>query len=158
MGTDARRQAFATDDELLTREDAQTLLRRLWTLLDPYHAKIAGAVTLTALVVETVADQQLRRFLATREDAHAVLASGLWRLSRHPNYFGEVLFWWGLFLFGLASGPGWAWTAVGALSINLLFVLVSIPWMDRRMLSRHPEWAEQLRSTSPLVPWPRRHR
>jgi ATP-binding cassette, subfamily B, bacterial len=49
MGTDARRQAFATDDELLTREDAQTLLRRLWTLLDPYHAKIAGAVALIAL-------------------------------------------------------------------------------------------------------------
>ncbi len=49
MGTDARRQAFATDDELLTRGDAQTLLRRLWTLLDPYHAKIAGAVALIAL-------------------------------------------------------------------------------------------------------------
>jgi ATP-binding cassette, subfamily B, bacterial len=49
MGTDARRQAFAADDELLTREDAQTLLRRLWALLDPYHAKIAGAVALIAL-------------------------------------------------------------------------------------------------------------
>jgi steroid 5-alpha reductase family enzyme len=119
---------------------------------------LATAVTAAAIAWEAVADFQLRRFLLGRRDAEAILDTGLWALSRHPNYFGEVLFWWGLFLFGLASGPGWAWTVIGPVSITLLFLLVSIPWMDRRMLSRHPGWAEHLRSTSPLVPWPRPRR
>lgn len=119
---------------------------------------LATAVTALAISLEAVADLQLRRFLQTRENAEAVLEKGLWAWSRHPNYFGEVLFWWGVFLFGLASGPGWGWTAIGPLSITLLFLLVSVPWMDRRMLSRHPAWAEHLRRTSGLMPWPRGRR
>src|SRR5262249_2000216 len=83
------------------------------------------------------------------------LGTGLWRLSRHPNYFGEMAFWWGLWLFGLAAEPGWAWSVVGPAAITLLFVGVSIPWMDRRMLSRHPDWAARM-ATSAVVPWPRR--
>ncbi|MGO8968380.1 MAG: DUF1295 domain-containing protein [Myxococcaceae bacterium] len=116
----------------------------------------ATAVTAAAITIEATADFQLRRFLRRRPDAEAVLNTGLWAYSRHPNYFGEVLFWWGVYLFGLAAGPGWAWTGIGAAFITLLFVLVSIPWMDRRMLSRHPGFAAQLRSTSALLPWPRR--
>jgi steroid 5-alpha reductase family enzyme len=125
---------------------------RPWGVLDA----LATLVTAGAILIEAVADLQLHHFIRTRPDVHAVLDTGLWALSRHPNYFGEVTFWWGLFLFGLAADPGWAWTAVGAVSITLLFLLVSIPWMDRRMLARHPGWAAQLRSTPALVPWPRR--
>jgi steroid 5-alpha reductase family enzyme len=119
---------------------------------------VATAVTALAIGIEAVSDWQLRHFLRTRPDAEAVLDTGLWAYSRHPNYFGEVLFWWGLFLFGLAAGPGWGWTCVGPLSITLLFLFVSVPWMDRRMLSRHPAWASHLRVTSALVLWPRRRR
>ncbi len=119
---------------------------------------LAVAVTATAIAVEGVADAQLRRFLRTRQDRAAALESGLWAYSRHPNYFGEVLFWWGLYLFALAVGPRWAWTGVGAVFLTLLFVLVSVPWMDRRMLSRHPGWEVRLRTTSALVPWPKRRR
>ncbi len=117
---------------------------------------VATTVTAAAIAFEAVADLQLQRFLRSKRPGEAVLDKGLWAYSRHPNYFGEVLFWWGVYLFGLASGPGWAWTGIGAVCITLLFVLVSIPWMDRRMLSRHPGWATQLRSTSALLPWPRR--
>jgi steroid 5-alpha reductase family enzyme len=116
---------------------------------------VAVAVTAGGIAVEAVADRQLRRFLRSRRDPSGVLETGLWRFSRHPNYFGEITFWWGLWLFGLAADPSWAWTVIGPLSITLLFVLVSIPWMDRRMLSRHPLWPERM-STSALVPWPRR--
>jgi len=119
---------------------------------------VAVLVTVAAIGVEAVADAQLRRFLRTRQDARAVLDRGLWALSRHPNYFGEVLFWWGLFLFGMAADPGSVWTVIGPLSITALFALVSVPWMDRRMAARHPEWAGRLRTTSALVPWPRRRR
>jgi len=116
---------------------------------------VALGVTAGGIAIEAISDRQLRRFLRSRRDPTAVLENGLWRLSRHPNYFGEILFWWGLWLFGLAADPGWAWTVIGPVSITLLFALVSIPWMDRRMLSRHPAWAERM-STSALVPWSRR--
>jgi steroid 5-alpha reductase family enzyme len=119
---------------------------------------LATVTTGAAIAIEAAADFQLRRFLRTRQDTEAVLDSGLWAMSRHPNYFGEVLFWWGVFLFGVAAAPGWTWTVVGPISITLLFVLVSVPWMDRRMLSRHPGWANHLRSTSALLPWPRTSR
>jgi len=116
---------------------------------------VALGVTAAGIGIETVSDRQLRRFLRSRRDPSAVLETGLWRLSRHPNYFGEITFWWGLWLFGVAADPGWAWSAIGPISITLLFVVVSIPWMDRRMLSRHPAWAGRM-ATSALVPWPRR--
>jgi steroid 5-alpha reductase family enzyme len=116
---------------------------------------LALAVTAMGISIEAISDRQLRRFLRTRHDSSAVLETGLWRLSRHPNYFGEICFWWGLWLFGVAAEPRWAWSAVGPVSITLLFVLVSIPWMDRRMLSRHPAWATRM-TTSAVVPWPRR--
>lgn len=114
----------------------------------------ALAVTATGIAVEAVADRQLRRFLRARGDPSSVLDAGLWRLSRHPNYFGEVSFWWGLWLFGLAADPRWAWTVIGPLSITVLFLAVSIPWMDRRMRARHPGWAERTAALPALVPWP----
>ncbi len=127
------------------------------------RGRTPGALDVAALVVtagasasEAVSDLQLRRFVRTRRDPEGVLATGLWRHSRHPNYFGEVAFWWGLWLFGVAADPGWAWTIVGPVSITLLFARVSIPWMDRRMLSRHPGWASRMENTPALVPWPRR--
>ena len=117
---------------------------------------VAAAVTIAAIAVEAIADLQLHHFLRRRRDPAAVLEHGLWARSRHPNYLGEILFWWGLYLFGLASDPAWAWTGVGPLAITLLFVLVSVPWMDRRMLAGHPAFAARLQTTPALLPWPRR--
>lgn len=127
---------------------------REWNALDAAAVGVAGG----AVLLEAVADRQLRRFVRDRRDPAAVLDSGVWALSRHPNYLGEILFWWGLFLSGVAAAPGWAWTMVGPLAITLLFVFVSVPWMDRRMAARHPAWVERLRTVPALVPWPRRRR
>lgn len=127
---------------------ALTVARRL-NLLDG----LAALVTLAAITIETLADRQLRTYLRTRTDPTGILCTGLWSRCRHPNYLGEVLFWWGLFLFGMAARPEWVWSIIGALSITVLFVAVSVPWMDRRMLARHPEWAEHMRRTPGLLPW-----
>jgi steroid 5-alpha reductase family enzyme len=118
----------------------------------------AAAVLVTggAILVEGLSDLQLRRFMNSRREREAVLDTGLWAWSRHPNYFGEVMFWWGLWLFGYAARPSWAWTAVGPLSITMLFAFVSIPWMDRRMLARHPAWAPHMKRTSAFFPLPPR--
>jgi steroid 5-alpha reductase family enzyme len=123
-------------------------------LLDLAGAALAGG----AIAVEALADRQLRAFLRSRPDPAAVLDTGLWALCRHPNYLGEVLFWWGLLLLGIAADPGSWWRGVGALSITLLFLLVSVPWMDRRMAERHPAWAARMASAPALLPWPRRRR
>ena len=121
--------------------------------VDAAAVAVAGA----GVALEGIADLQLRRFLRTRADPAAVLDRGLWALCRHPNYLGEILFWWGLWLSGAAAAPrGAAGAAVGPLAITLLFVLVSAPWMDRRMLARHPAFAARLRATPALLPFPRR--
>lgn len=123
--------------------------------LGPLDA-LAAAVTLGAIAVELVADEQLRAFRRERREGE-ILARGLWAFSRHPNYFGEVSFWWGLFLFALAADPGAWWVGIGALAITLLFVFVSIPMLDRRSAARRPAYAEHMKRVSALVPWfPRR--
>ena len=119
--------------------------------LGPLDA-LAAVVTLGAVVVETVADEQLRRFRGDRREGE-IMARGLWAYSRHPNYFGEVSFWWGLFLFGLAADPGALWSGVGALSITAMFVFVSIPMLDKRSAARRPSYAEHMRRVSAFVPW-----
>ena len=116
----------------------------------------AALVATSAILLEAVADLQLRRYLRHRTDPAGILESGLWAVFRHPNYLGEVLFWWGLFLFGLAADPGWAFAAVGAAAITCLFAFVSIPWMDRRMLAGHPAWKRHMETTPVLLPRPRR--
>lgn len=137
---------------LLPIYPALTMRGRPVGAVDALAALVAGG----GIALEAAADRQLRRFLSSRRDPAAVLGEGLWALCRHPNYLGEILFWWGLWLFGLAADPAWAWTATGPVAITLLFVLVSAPWMDRRMLARHPAFAERMASVSALVPRLRR--
>jgi steroid 5-alpha reductase family enzyme len=117
----------------------------------------ATALTFGAIGVETVADLQLRRFVRARRDPAAVLDEGLWARCRHPNYLGEILFWWGLWLSGLAAAPDWALpSAIGPVAITVLFVLVSVPWMDRRMAARHPQWRARVGALPALLPLPGR--
>jgi steroid 5-alpha reductase family enzyme len=117
---------------------------------------LAAVVTLGAVTIELVADEQLRAFRGERRGGE-ILARGLWAFSRHPNYFGEVSFWWGLFLFALAAEPGAYWAGAGAAAITLLFVFISIPLLDRRSVARRPAYADHMKRVSALVPWfPRR--
>ena len=114
---------------------------------------IALIVTGGAILIETVADEQLRRFARTKEKG-AIMRDGLWSLCRHPNYFGELSFWWGLWLFGLAANPSYWWTVVGPLAMTLMFHFASIPMLDRRSLERRPGYEEHMKRVGAIVPWP----
>jgi steroid 5-alpha reductase family enzyme len=114
---------------------------------------LAAVVTAAAVLIEATADRQLRRFRAGERAEGQTLRSGLWAYSRHPNYFGEMLFWWGLYLFALAAAPGYWWTIVGPLAISVMFFTVSIPLIEERMQARRPDFAEQVRGISIVVPW-----
>lgn len=117
---------------------------------------VAFLITLTAIAIEAGADQQLRRFLDNRDGHQQLLDTGLWAWSRHPNYFGENLFWWGLFLLGFACRPDWWWSMAGALSMTAMFVFISVPMLDQRSLARRPGYAEHMKRVSALIPWPPR--
>jgi steroid 5-alpha reductase family enzyme len=96
----------------------------------------ALVLTLGAIWVEARADRELWRHRSSDERSGERLETGLWRIARHPNYVGEMAFWWGLYLFGLAAAPRYWWTIVGPLSITGLFVFISIPLMERHMEER----------------------
>jgi steroid 5-alpha reductase family enzyme len=126
--------------------------RRALNLLDAVAVVVTGA----AIAVETLADLQLRRFKAQPANRERVAEIGVWRWSRHPNYLGEITFWWGLWIFGLAAAPGWWWSVVGPIAMVVLFVFVSVPLMERRSLERRPEYAAYAARVPALLPRPPR--
>lgn len=119
---------------------------------------IAVAITGGAIWVEAQADRELRDFKASRPQRGELLVNGLWGLSRHPNYFGEMSFWWGLFIFAVAADPAYWWTGIGALSITLMFKFASLPMIEERMKARRPEYEAATQNTPLVIPWPRRRR
>jgi len=120
----------------------------------------AALVALAGAIIEATSDATLRKYRAdcvARGITGAVCETGLWRYSRHPNYFGECTFWVGVWLMGVAADPSvWLWTLPGPTVIVLLFVFGTIPMMEKRSLERRPEFAEHQRKVSMLVPWFRR--
>jgi steroid 5-alpha reductase family enzyme len=137
-------------------------------LLDSSHptafgawAIAGGCVWLVGLVIEAVADAQKSAFKAKRENRGRFVASGLWRYSRHPNYFGEILVWWGLFVYAVPVLHGAAFAVVaGPIFITLLLLFVSgIPPLERSADEKHggdPAYRAYKRRTSILVPLPPR--
>ena len=98
---------------------------------------------------EAVADRQLALFVAKRPAP--LLKTGLWAWSRHPNYFGEAVAWWGIYFASIALGAPW-WTFVGPLAITLLLRYVSgVPLLEKRMAGR-PGYAAYAAVTPVFIP------
>ncbi len=112
------------------------------------------AWTTMAIIVETLADEQLRAFVKSGPPSGTTMKTGLWKYSRHPNYFGEISFWWGMYFIGLGSNPAYWWTIVGPLAITLLFVFISLPMIDKRMQGRRHDYMEYRSKTSAIIPLP----
>jgi steroid 5-alpha reductase family enzyme len=113
---------------------------------------VAVIVCLGAVGLELVADEQLRRFRRDPANQGRPIDCGLWSLSRHPNYLGEIMWWWGLWLFALAVDPGAWWSGVGAVAITLMFVFASVPMMEARALATRPGYERYRESTPMLLP------
>lgn len=110
-------------------------------------------LTLLAIVIETVADEQLIAYLRRGPAPGAILDEGLWRFSRHPNYFGELAFWWGVWVISLGNASSPWWTCIGPIAMTALFGFVSVPLLDKRSLARRPQYQDHMDKVSPLVPW-----
>lgn len=105
---------------------------------------------------ETVGDAQLARFRADPANAGRVMDHGLWRYTRHPNYFGDFMVWWGIFLIAAESGAG-AWGFAGPILMTVLLVKVSgAGLLEKDIAERRPGYAEYVRRTSGFFPRPPR--
>jgi steroid 5-alpha reductase family enzyme len=106
--------------------------------------------------LEAVADLQLARFKSDPRNQGRLMTRGLWRYSRHPNYFGDAVQWWGLWCIAAAVG-GW-WTAIGPALMTFLLLQVSgVAMLERKMRRTRPEYEKYVRTTSAFVPMrPRR--
>ena len=104
---------------------------------------------------ETIGDWQLARFKTHPALAGAVMDRGLWRYTRHPNYFGESLIWWGFWL--IAAGAGHAWTIISPLLMTfMLFRVSGVALLEKDLQARHPAYADYVRRTNAFVPGPPR--
>ena len=110
-----------------------------------------------ALITEALADFQLARFRADPANKGKVMDRGLWGWSRHPNYFGEAMLWWGFFLVGFSASHAW-WLALSPLVVTLLLLKVSgVSLMEDKIEDRRPAYAAYKRRVSAFVPWPPRN-
>ena len=134
-----------------------------WIVSMPLLAALAGpgamsaldacgiAVCLFGLVFETVGDAQLARFKGRPESRGKVMDGGLWRYTRHPNYFGEFCVWWGFFLLALSAG-GW-WTIVSPLLMSVLLLKVSgVTLIEKDIVERRPAYRDYIARTNAFFP------
>ena len=110
-------------------------------------------VSLGGASLELVADEQLKRFKKQNTDPKAFMSSGTWYYSRHPNYFGEFLFWLGVYIMALGADFNYYWTGIGSLAIFCLFQFISIPMMDERMVQKRPKYAAHMEKAARFIPW-----
>ncbi len=134
-----------------------------WVISVSLHAAISAinplnwldyvglALFIVGLIWETIADLQLSRFKINPNNKGMVLNAGLWRYSRHPNYFGECCVWWAFYLFALASGAWWA--IVSPILMTLLLLKISgVGLLESTIVERRPAYADYIKNTNAFVP------
>jgi steroid 5-alpha reductase family enzyme len=121
-----------------------------------FVALLGVAVWAVGMYFEAVGDAQLARFKRNPANQGKIMDQGLWALTRHPNYFGDSLVWWGLAITGSVQGAG-PWAFLGAAVMTTLLVRVSgVAMLDRLLAKRKPGYAEYMARTSGFIPMPRR--
>ena len=134
-----------------------------WVVCLPVVAAVAGQTPLgpldlagvalwsAGMFFEVVGDYQLMRFRNSDHTENEVLDTGLWRYTRHPNYFGEALVWWGFYLFALSAGA-W-WTILAPMLMTFLLVRVSgVAMLEKDIAGRRPAYRDYIRRTNAFLP------
>lgn len=115
---------------------------------------LGGAMILFGIVFEAVADAQMADFKRQPGSSGQVMDRGLWAYSRHPNYFGESVLWWGFWVSSIDAG--WAWlTVLSPLVMTFLLLKVSgVAMLEPALVERRPGYAEYVKRTPAFLPWP----
>ena len=115
---------------------------------------IVGLATMImAIGLAFIADEQMKTFRNKIENKGKLMRGGLWKYSRHPNYLGEILTWWGLFFFSLSAGYEQWWMIAGPVTVTAMFLVISIPMLEKRELERRAEYADYMKQVSILIPF-----
>lgn len=136
-----------------------------WVISLPVQAAVLGPATplglldlaaavlwATGLAFEAIGDAQLARFRADPRNRGRALDTGLWRYTRHPNYFGDACAWWGLGLLGVSAGA--PWTLISPLLMTFLLLKVSgVALLERDIAERRPAYRDYVARTSAFFPW-----
>jgi steroid 5-alpha reductase family enzyme len=115
-------------------------------------------IWLIGIVIETIADWQKFEFKNKNENKDKIIMSGIWHYSRHPNYFGEISCWWGIFIYSASLQSNWSWlTIIGPIFITFLILFVSgIPTLEKKYQEKYKNnnlYQEYKSKTSLLIPW-----
>ena len=100
------------------------------------------------VLYEIISDQQLYNF---KKNNTGIINSGLWKYSRHPNYYGEILFWWGIYFYGVSNGTAFNWI-FAPIAMTIMFLYVSIPWIENKIIKTRPKYLEYKNKVSVLCP------
>jgi steroid 5-alpha reductase family enzyme len=120
----------------------------------PWWGLAGAAAALIGIAFETIGDAQLEAFRADPANKGQVMDKGLWRYTRHPNYFGDFLAWWGIFTVGIAAGAPW-WTVVGPLFLSFTLTRWSgAPMLEHSLKKHRPGYDDYIRRTSGFFPLP----
>lgn len=117
----------------------------------PFY-EIGIAIWLIGFLFEVVGDKQLKTFLAAKQNQGQIMTGGLWKYSRHPNYFGEATLWWGIFIIALGFQGGWIFF-FGPLLITFLLLFVSGVPLAENLIKGLPRSDDYKRRTSMFIPW-----
>jgi steroid 5-alpha reductase family enzyme len=112
---------------------------------------VAAILVVFGILFESIADAQLAAFKARNGSRQQVLDTGLWRYTRHPNYFGECCVWWGFYLFAVAAG-GW-WSIISPLLMTFLLLRVSgVALLEKDISGRRPDYVDYIKRTNAFIP------
>ncbi len=116
---------------------------------------IGAIVLLASIMLAYIADEQMRSFRKEPGNKGKIMDKKLWKHSRHPNYLGEIMTWWGLYIISLSLNFEMWYLGIGALAVNLMFVFVSNPWLDKRSLEKRGNFQDYINRTRSLLPFPK---
>ena len=114
-----------------------------------FNIVLGFIICFIGVLYEIISDQQLYNF--KKHSPKSIIQSGLWKYSRHPNYYGEILFWWGLFIYAV-NNTNYIPLIFYPISMTLMFVYISIPWIEDKILRTRPEYKEYQKEVSILFP------
>jgi len=128
-----------------------TLLMQESTPQTNLQAYAGFFVCIIGVLYEIISDAQLHRFREANPHQKGIIETGLWNYSRHPNYYGEILFWWGIFLFGNAY-TGMNYLILAPIAMTIMFWYASIPWIEIKILRTRPLYRDYQKRVHILFP------
>lgn len=113
---------------------------------------LGWATSFIGVLIETSSDNQLFRFRNSKNKGDKnICDEGLWFYCRHPNYLGEILFWWGCFFIGFENIVDYPWIILGPILISAMFIFGSAPWMDEHLCENRKNYSEYMKINKNLI-------